>query len=256
MKNSVIYSFVCLIMIISHVTFAQNLIPFRKGEKWGYSDKTGKIVVEPSFDLTYPLCDGMGLVKMENAYGYIDSLGRFITDIKYEMGYTFQSGFAVVAGNHNVEKTNANGIKYHTVELRYGFIDKKGREVIPLKYGDVFSFQPNGLAMVGIGKFVQNADGKDYFDGKWGYINTKGAEVIPVKYNKIGIFKEGLAYAQMGSRFGFINEKDELIIPFKYDDVNSEGFIDGLAMVAVNGNWFFIDKTGKEFYEELATNNK
>ncbi len=251
----ILLSMIITILFIQSID-AQSLIPYRKGDKWGFCDKLKKILIEPKFDAVYRFSDGYTAVKIENMFGYMDSTGRFITDIKYDVSYGFADGLAIVARNLNVEKTNTFGIKYFTVEMKYGFIDKKGREVIPLIYGDVYSFQPNGLALVGLGKYVKNSEGKDYFEGKWGYVNKKGEVVIPIKYSKLGIFRDGLAYAQMGSRFGFINEKDELTIPFKYDDVNNDGFNDGYASVSANEKWFFIDKTGNEYYEESISTAK
>lgn len=54
---------------------------------------------------------------------------------------------------------------------KWGFIDEKGKEIIPLIYDDASDFE-DGLAKVKI-------------NGKWGMINKNGQVVIPIKYDKI-----------------------------------------------------------------------
>lgn len=51
---------------------------------------------------------------------------------------------------------------------KYGFVNKKGEEVVPLKYDKVESFS-EGMAKV-------------YKDGKYGFINKNGEFIIPMKF--------------------------------------------------------------------------
>ena len=71
---------------------------------------------------------------------------------------------------HQAKKYDSKGRYYEglaVVEYRgkYGFIDKTGKEVIPIKYDDVYSFSEISLALVKL-------------EGKWFYINPKGECVI------------------------------------------------------------------------------
>lgn len=54
---------------------------------------------------------------------------------------------------------------------KYGFIDKKGNEVIPCEYDEVDYFH-DGLAYVAKGN-------------KWGYIDKSGREVTPFIYDEV-----------------------------------------------------------------------
>ena len=63
---------------------------------------------------------------------------------------------------------------------KYGFIDKEGKEIIPLKYDEVREFR-EGLATVELNK-------------KWGFVDKEGKEVISLKYDCVyQNFIEGLA---------------------------------------------------------------
>lgn len=53
--------------------------------KFGYIDKTGKIVIEPKYDYAFPFSDGLAQVAIQSGgtygilrTGYIDSSGKYI----------------------------------------------------------------------------------------------------------------------------------------------------------------------------------
>ncbi len=56
------------------------------------------------------------------------------------------------------------GIAAVSIEEKYGFIDKEGREIIPLKFDSV-GVVSEGLIAVEM-------------EGRWGYINNKGEFII------------------------------------------------------------------------------
>lgn len=141
---------------------------------------------------------------------------------RYDYVGLFQDGLALV---------KLNG--------KYGFIDKTGIEVIPLKYDDAISFQ-NGLAHVRL-------------NGKHGFINKTAQVIIPFIYTNAESFSEDLAKVAKNGKWGFIDKLGQEIIPFIYEDGNS--FSEGLALVELNGKHGFINKSGNEvipFIYQLA----
>lgn len=127
-----------------------------------------------------------------------------------------------------------------------GFIDRYGREIIPLKYNDVRPYH-EGVAAVSL-------PGKNIYSGYWGFIDETGKEILPIKYNDVGDFHEGLAwvckanddkgFGFKGGKFGFIDKKGNVVIPFMYDDVSS--FWHGKALVFLNNRFFYINKNGEQ----------
>lgn len=75
------------------------------------------------------------------------------------------------------------------LDLKCGFADITGKEVIPLKYTEVHSFS-EGLAAVKVG------DGPDH---KWGFIDKTGKEIVPPKY------------ASIGDTYGYINFSEGMV---------------------------------------------
>ena len=129
----------------------------------------------------------------------------------------------------------------------YGYINKKGKEIISLKYSDANSFN-EGLAAVQKGK-------------KWGYIDNTGKVIIDFKYAEAKDFSEGYAAVKKGKKWGYVDKSGETVIPFEYDDAQnfSGGFagvgkkkgsyIEGYVKKHYTNNYGFINKSGEEVIE-------
>jgi hypothetical protein len=46
--------------------------PIRKDWKWGYMNRDGKVVIEPRYDNTEPVYEGLAAVKLGEKWGYVD----------------------------------------------------------------------------------------------------------------------------------------------------------------------------------------
>jgi hypothetical protein len=133
--------------------------------------------------------------------------------------------------------------------VKFGFIDKTGKEIIPCIYSDLECYMSpyffsEGLACV-----------KSYRG--WGFIDKAGKEIIPFFYSWAYPFKDGLAFVSKNlhpyaevQKFGFIDKTGKEIIPCIYDYYRrvpfANSFSEGLVAVQFNDKWGFIDKTGKE----------
>jgi len=121
------------------------LIPYRKGDKWGFCDRDKKIIIPAVYDDAWDFQNGLASVEVNNNWGYIDTKGTMVIPAVYDYTEGFSEGFAYVA---------VNG--------KWGFIDTKGTMVIPAVYDLAGSFS-EGLASVEV-------------NNKWGYIDTKGTQ--------------------------------------------------------------------------------
>src|SRR5262249_43054146 len=52
--------------------FSEGLCAVRIGNKWGYIDKTGKVVISPQFDSAGIFSEGLACVRKGRKVGYID----------------------------------------------------------------------------------------------------------------------------------------------------------------------------------------
>ncbi|WP_299461108.1 WG repeat-containing protein [uncultured Microscilla sp.] len=80
----------------------------------------------------------------------------------------------------------------------FGFIDKHGKVVIPIKYEDAWDFR-NNLTRVQL-------------EGRYGFIDTSGKIIIPIKYDKVFDFNDhGMAQAKIGTAWFYINKLGKCI---------------------------------------------
>lgn len=94
-----------------------DLIPYRKGDKWGFYNKDKKIVIPIKYDYAKPFSEGLAPVKLNGKWGFIDKEGKEVIPLKYDCAWCFRKGLAYV---------ELNG--------KYGYIDKEGKEVTPIKH--------------------------------------------------------------------------------------------------------------------------
>lgn len=138
----------------------------------------------------------------------------------------------------------SEGLAAVGIEGKWGFIDKSGNEVVPLKYGYADEFS-EGLACVSL----TNKYKKD----KYGFIDKSGNEVVPLKYDWAGSFSEGLAMVKLDGRWSFIDKLGNEILQLSNGE--GENFSEGLAMVGSRGivsfgyyfdQYGFVDRLGNE----------
>ena len=133
----------------------------------------------------------------------------------------------------------------------HGLIDSLGKEIMPLKYTQIFSFS-DGLSKV---EFTDRRT-KDQL---YGFINPTGKEIIKAKYKNLGSkFGEGLVpvYVEYKGSYswGYMDRNEKMVIAPWFS--TAEIFSDGLARVSTERNRVgYIDRQGKflGMYEEADT---
>jgi len=76
MKKRCFLFFMCLVVLTS-VSYGQQkkadestpLFSIEQNGKWGFIDKTGKIVIEPKFDIAWDFSEGLADEEIEDKYG-------------------------------------------------------------------------------------------------------------------------------------------------------------------------------------------
>lgn len=137
-------------------------------------------------------------------------------------------------------------------QAKYGFINTKGKVVIPLKYEKACDFNEGYAVVLNGNKELLIIDKK----GKETLIKNKGYDAS-FSFSSPFIFSEGLCAVTINKRYGFINTKGEEVIPCQYEtpivpkDADSRmvkdipKFINGVAVIYINGFYGVINKSGK-----------
>ncbi len=222
---------------------------FKRNDKYGYANSTGKVVIEEIFTDARPFSDsGVAVVSIDErrrAYGVINTSGEFIVEPKYQEIKDFVGGLSAVRNGRSWVIIDKNGNlvsndKFDDVgELsnglinvkkgNWGFIDSLGDMLIPtkFKFADKFS---NGLAIV--------SDGKLY-----SYINTSGELITPYSFTRVTRFDGKLARVSQGDKNGFMNVAGRFNLTDKISSLGS--FFSGRARMRVDNFYGYYSSDAK-----------
>ena len=152
--------------------FSEGLAPVRVGKKWGYIDKTGRMMIAPKFETAEPFSDGLARISQGELFGYIDKSGSVVISPQFKRAEDFSDGLAAV-GNWKADS-------------RYGefyYINKTGEQAIPEKFALASRFF-KGLAHVALIGETTKTGGRRNQILKFAYIDTSGKKVFEYEGNR------------------------------------------------------------------------
>ena len=193
-----------------------NLYPIRENGKWGFMDKTGNIIIIPSYDAVSVCINGYIAVSNNEKWGIINCRGESIIPIKYGIEWTENCSIFVVKDTNDsfalfyTETGSLSDFKFRNVVI------EQGKTEYP----------------------VQS------FDGLWGYVNAKGDEFIPCIFINAYLFNEGWAGVDINNLENrwftcdaLINQSGEILFPPEgYSIINWDGVSEGLIQIQDNEN--------------------
>ena len=206
----------------------------KQGEnsKYGYIDRTGKIVIKPQFDLTFSFSEGLASVKIGDKYGYIDKTGKIVINPEFDDAEEFSEGLAKVKIElFGKELSRKIGGSFGN----WGYIDRKGSYIIKPQFYRASSFS-EGLANVEkVANVFLLIDGKKkYYD----YIDRTGKIVFELQAHSAENFSEGLAMVRIDGKCGYIDKTGKIVIKPQFKlrwHLEYSPFSEGLARVWIGG---------------------
>jgi len=234
-----------------------------KDNKVGFIDSYGEEIVPCKYDFDkydkYRFSEGRAYVLTGNRYGYIDVTGKVVIDFIYSAARDFHDGFAIVSRPdvgyafidpqgkmiadmkaYSSFEEYSEGLVGATKGKKQGFLDKTGKVAVPFDFSSVYVFS-EGLAFAKDGK-------KQMFIDKTGkaVINLKCDEMYAV------VFRDGRACVEKDNLNGYIDRTGKVVIPYQYEIARD--FKYGWALVGksvMEGTSFptyygIIDTTGKQ----------
>ena len=197
-------------------SFSEDLAAFQRdfksnmtGGKWGYIDKTGKIVIEARFDYAEPFSEGLATVRVDTPgtssckFGFIDKSGAFVIEPQFAYANSFHEGLAHVRIGGNPE----SGARETVI---WAFVDGKGKIALQstqISYENGFS---NGLVPF-----------YDAIAKKYGFVDKTGIVSIPATFDAVEPFREEKAIFKMRDgdleseqyKCGIIDVNGKVILP-------------------------------------------
>ena len=205
-----LYRIVLLVLALAGAAQAQGraggLRLVNENGKWGYADRSGRMVIAPRFDEAREFADGLAKVgiadkavpevggKTNLRWGYIDESGRDVVALRYHVLRDFVAGLAAAAV-FNSEEAETTGLgRGRRPNLRWGYVDRHGREVIAPRFFEAGDFS-EGLAAVDVGGADDSMCGRPR---KFGYVDLTGVFRIEPRFAIASGFQGGRARVGVG----------------------------------------------------------
>jgi hypothetical protein len=127
--------------------FGQGIAPVKVGERWGYVNRTGQMVIPPQFEDAETHSLGLAQVKVGERWGYIDRTGQMVIPPQYDEALSFFADIGAVK-----------------IGQRWGYINRTGQMVIPPRFERASTFYDNPVPVL--------------LDGQWVFIGLNGDIVL------------------------------------------------------------------------------
>lgn len=222
-----------LLSLLTLPVFAQDadmsLVPYRQGELWGYASPDKKIVIKPEYSQVDLFYEGYASVKKGEKFGYINKAGKVVIPFKFYVAKPFRFGYfekgdkaRIVTADDLLE--NQKVVLFAGASLRAdGYeicINTKG-ETMPKCPAISESSAPdlNKPSTVVTESNYSTVQKSELFDKIVNDYKMPGSEdnyYIAVRNNNTGVF----------------NNKFDVIVPFEYDSIKKLN-ISGLTYLQV-----------------------
>lgn len=235
--------------------FKEGMTGYMDDYKYGFLNKKGEVAIAPRFNSINSFYEGLARVKLEKdgLWGYIDKKGEFVIQPKYFTAREFYDGQAYVMEKKDGEwqVIDQKGRVLFTPEAalgvffakarpvmgriralkdgKYGFMDSKGKLVIPAIYTHTNEVFNEGLVAV-----TQSTEKKEKGWGMVGgyhFIDINGNTVIEGPFEDAGIFTDGYAWVKVDGLWGLIDKQGNFVINPFWDGFRPSSVKNGVSLI-------------------------
>ncbi|MDO4754066.1 MAG: WG repeat-containing protein [Bacillota bacterium] len=205
--------------------------------KIGAVDLAGKELIPPNFNGIYQFNEGLAVFREGDKYGYIDSKGTVVIEPVYQYASMFDNGVAKVSMDAVYSYDNGPLVN---IEGNFFYIDYEGKRLeekdlrvtgqgsmIPYNQMKTTKIRDIGYGCADDALFLIKVN------GLFGYQDKSGNIVIEPQFAEAAHFSEGLAAVKVKAEdpFGFINRKGEMVIEPAFAGI--EQFQHGVCVIGI-----------------------
>jgi hypothetical protein len=212
-----------------------DLIPYRKGNLWGYCDSAKKIVIEPQWHQAGLFEGGKAAIMLNGKWGIIDSLGQLLLHPKYfyafSLGstrfaaYTDATHAGVVDDKDSViipftsrwVGQDADSVIHLSIDRRMIVCDLNGKRILTEEYFD-WDCGTGDAAKFGLFIVSRQADMEKRRNRSNNFIvvDTADRQVVPGKYEWIKLIGDSILSCERGDSLEYFDLKGNPVVNFPY----------------------------------------
>jgi hypothetical protein len=234
----------------------KQLFSVKIGELWGLTDTNCSYVIQPIYDYLGEFYNSYALVKKGDRISYINDSGIVSHPFDFIDGTHFNEYKAFVITKDSIiasidtsmkiiftlpdvefASVFSGGLASVRMKGKYGYIDAKGKSIVPCKYDAVTSFS-NKMAAV-----ANYSTLNDSSFLQWFFIDVNGNEIIPAKFSDVLPFHNDIAAVKDGEKWKWINKKGNHLFNMIYDECHA--FQEGYASFRSGDKWGIINSKGE-----------
>lgn len=264
---------VLCVLILSLSSIAQtidySLIPYRKGDKWGYTDAQKNVLIIPKYNEAQWFSEGFAAVKIGSKWGYINKQGKLVIPAKFTVAKSFRKGYVPNSGKAGGDSVLFAGASvtadgYERCITTKGVILTKCPAInensvaenrIPVEtvsQQKTYSLpNNNGLFDKVVDDYKVTGSDETYYiaekAGMYGVFNSKFETIVPFEYNYVKrVNSGGNQYLQVKK-----NEQNGIMKGDGSIDITTE--YSGLTMVRGTDNldYIIVKKDGKTYVKDI-----
>ncbi len=209
--------------------------------KGQFLDRSGKVVAGENLGSEQKFSEGLAVRRVGEKVGYVGRDGKFVIEPRFSYGSEFRDGMAkVLIEGDCLMFSNEEACHLPTV---VGNSLRKGLPHCRFEYIDKSGVVVTNGQFEMAGSF--SAGLAPVRVGElWGFINKSGALEIEAQFEEAWPFSEGLARIRQGLLIGYVDRHGKVLIEAQYD--SAEDFHEGFAVVQVGEFRFrYIDRSGR-----------
>ncbi len=250
-----------------------SLIPYRSGDKWGYSSPEKNILITPKYAETSWFSEGYAAVRIGKKWGYINKAGKLVIPAKYTVAKSFRKGYLP-----NATKSGGDSILFAGASLKpSGYevcINTKGvtlpkcpaipensvaQNQIPIQSvvtQRTYSVPNNNGLFDKIENDYKIAGSNETYyiaqkGGMYGVFNTKFDTIVPFNFNRIELLNSGDHQYLKVTKDG----KSGLVAPGGSIIVNPENTNLKLVNTSENVDYVIVQRDGKTYVKDMKNND-
>ena len=166
----------------------ENLFAAHKDGKFGFVNKSGKLIIQNRFDTVSKFSEGLAAIKLNGNWGFVDENDRMVISSQFDEATDFFNGLS---------KVKQSG-KFNLIDQQGNLLLEKGYNHISLSLDNYYLTEENGFL---------------------GLISPNGKEIIPPKFDELRREAPDRILVRIGDKYGIMDENGNYVLPIYYKNI-------------------------------------